>query len=323
MIIDRKHREWALGSAAVALAASLAYLIYAVLSINGPRGGSVMGLVFAFTGTGVILFECLLGLRKKYPASPLGRVQTWLRAHIWLGLLSFLLILFHTGFGWGKGLSFWLMILFALITISGIGGVALQNWVPRRMTELVPRETIYEQIPDVIGHLRLEADERVEFVTAGMGIEELPDERVLRAGGKKYYFDPAQFKSAMDKLEAERGKRRGSPQIAVDASAATALRAHYLKEIRPYLFPKPQREGLALFQTRQAVAAYFDRLRTILPPPSHEVLDDLESMVEERRQLAIQVRLHHWLHGWLFVHLPLSMAFLVLTLVHALLSLIY
>ena len=46
MIVDRTHREWMLGSAAVALASTLAYLVYALLSVNGPRGGSVMGLVF-------------------------------------------------------------------------------------------------------------------------------------------------------------------------------------------------------------------------------------------------------------------------------------
>lgn len=323
MIIDRKHREWILAATAVALASTLAFLIYALLSVNGPRGGSVMGLVFAFAGTGIIVFECLLGLRKKYPASPLGRVQTWLRAHIWLGLLSFLLILFHTGFGVGRGLSFLLMLLFLAITVSGVLGVVLQNWIPRRLTELVPKETIYEQIPNVIDHLRLEADERVEFLTAGIGITEVADETILRAGGKKYYFDPGQFKSAMEKVEAERNKRRGSPQIAVDEVSVTALRAHYLKEVRPFLVPKPAREGRRLFQSPQAVAAYFDRLRTILPPAAHGVLFDLEAVVEERRQLAIQVKLHHWLHGWLLVHLPLSMAFLVLTLAHALLSLIY
>ena len=62
-----------------------------------------MGLFFAALGTGVIVFECLLGLRKRYPASPLGRVKTWVSAHVWLGLLSFLLILMHSGFRWGAG----------------------------------------------------------------------------------------------------------------------------------------------------------------------------------------------------------------------------
>ena len=46
------------------------------------------------------------------------------------------------------------MWLFAVILVSGIFGVALQNYIPRRMTELVPHETIYEQIPTVIRGLR-------------------------------------------------------------------------------------------------------------------------------------------------------------------------
>jgi len=71
----------------------------------------MMGLFFAALATGVIVFECLLGLRKKYPASRLGRVKTWLSAHVWLGLLSFLLILLHSGFHWGHGLAALLMWL--------------------------------------------------------------------------------------------------------------------------------------------------------------------------------------------------------------------
>jgi len=41
------------------------------------------------------------------------------------------------------------------------------------------------------------------------------------------------------------------------------------------------------------------------------------------RQLAVQVRLHHWLHGWLLVHVPLSMALLLLSVVHAIVTLRY
>src|SRR5207248_8804081 len=133
-----------------------------VMSPNGARGGSLMGLFFAALGTGIIVFECLLGLRKKYPASPLGRVKTWLSAHVWLGLLSFLLILMHAGFRWGGGLAGALMWLFTVVAASGILGVVLQNYLPRRMTEQAPRETIIEQIPTVIHGLRVEADERVE-----------------------------------------------------------------------------------------------------------------------------------------------------------------
>ncbi len=323
MILDRTHRSWILGCGGVALVSSLVYMVYSMQAPNGPTGGSVIGLAFAFAGTAVIVFECLLSLRKKYPASPLGGVQTWLKAHVWLGLLSFLLILFHAGFHWGRGVAALIMWLFFLITISGIYGMALQSYIPRRMTELVRRETLYEQIPDVIRSLRLEADERVEFLTADLGVEEPAEEELFHAGGKKFYFDPAQRKSAAEKVEAERERRKSSPQIEIEEDASRAMRAHYLQEIRPYLESRPSGFARRLFPTAAAVSAYFQHLRTIMPVAAHDVLHDLESVCEERRELAVQERLHHWLHGWLLIHAPLSMAFLVLTLIHAVLSLRY
>ena len=322
MIVGRDQWSWMLGATAAALAASVAYLVYVVLSANEPRAGSAMGLAFAFAGTGVIVFECLLSLRKKYPASPAGRVSTWLRAHVWLGLLSFLLIFFHAGFRWGQGLAWLLMWMFAIITASGVVGVVLQNYLPRMMMERVPRETLYDQIPRAIEELRREADERVEFVTADLGIEEESAEFV-RAGGVKRYFDPAQKASAQEKIDAVVSQRKKSPQIAIDEDAAELVRAHYLAEARPFLTQKPPELSWRLFRTRESVAAYFQFLRTIIPVAAHQVLNDLEEMCEERRQLAVQARLHHWLHGWLYVHVPLSMGFLVLTAIHAVVSLRY
>ncbi len=308
--------------AAVAVAGATAYVIYAQRVAEGPSGGSTAGLAFAFAGTALIVFECLLSLRKKYPASPIGRTQTWLKAHVWLGLLAFVLILFHTGFEFGQGLARVLMWMFVVITASGGLGLVLQAYIPRRMTETVTRETIYDQIPEVIQALRLEADERVEFLTADLGVDER-EEEIIRAGGKKFYFDPAQRKSAAEKVEAERQRRKASPQIAVDEEASRALRAHYLQEIRPFLSLRPTAFARRLFPTAAAISAYFHRLRTIMPVASHEVLEDLERVCEERRQLAAQARLHQWLHGWLFVHVPLSMAFLVVTAIHAVISLRY
>ena len=322
MIVDRGQLQWIYATTAIAMASTAAYLVYAVLSANGPRAGSAMGLVFGFAGTGIIIFECLLSLRKKYPASPVGRVSLWLRAHVWLGLLSFLLILFHSGFHWGRGLASLLMWLFAIIAISGVVGVALQNYIPTRMMELVRRETIYAQIPHNIIELRREADERTEFVTADLGVEE-SDVEFQRAGGVKQYFDPSQKAGAAEKLAVFVEQRRKTRQIDVGDEGAGILRSHYLQEIRPYLFQKPQPLSGKLFQTEQSVRAYFNFLRTIMPVAAHSVLNDLESICEERRQLGVQTRLHHLLHGWLYLHVPLSMAFLVLTLIHAVMSLRY
>jgi len=322
MLVDRQQTRWATATGALLLLAFLFYLGYAILAVNGPRGGSLMGLFFAALGTGIIIFECLLGLRKRYPASPLGRVKTWLKAHVWLGLASFLLILMHSGFRWGHGLAAVLMWIFLTIVLSGVFGVGLQNYIPRRMTELVSRETIFEEIPTVIRGLRIEADERVEFITADLGIEEEAEEYV-RAGGVKQYFDPAQKKSAAEKVQAVVERRKGAPQIEIPEDARDAMRSHYTQEIRPYLTELPAALSGKLFASKEKVAAYFAHLRTIMPVAAHDLLRDLEGICEERRQLMVQRRLHLWLHAWLLVHVPLSFALLVLTAVHAVLALRY
>ena len=322
MLLDQRQARWAVGSAVAAVGSLAVFIVYVMMSPDGARGGSMMGLFFASAGTGIMVFECLLGLRKKYPASPLARVKTWLSAHVWLGLLSFLVILLHSGFRWGSGLAAVLMWLLLVIVVSGVFGVALQNYIPRRMTELVERETIYEQIPTVIRRLRTEADERVEHITADLGMDEMEIE-FQPAGGVKYYTDPAQKAGAAEKAQVFVDKRKASPQIEVEEGAREALRAHYLQEIRPYLMVDAADESRRLFGARELVAAYFNHLRTIMPVAAHDVLRDLEGICEERRQLVVQRRLHLWMHGWLLVHVPLSFALLVLTAVHAVLSLRY
>ena len=48
-----------------------------------------------------------------------------------------------------------------------------------------------------------------------------------------------------------------------------------------------------------------------------EDLEQLATLCEERRQMADQERIHFWLHSWLLLHIPLSVALLVLGVVHA------
>jgi hypothetical protein len=162
----------------------------------------------------------------------------------------------------------------------------------------------------------------MEYVTADLGLQEDIQEFV-RAGGVKQYFDPAQRAGALEKLQAVIDKRRATRQIDIGDEYAQALKAHYLEEVRPFLFDKPTPYTRQLFATAEKVEGYFSHLRTIMPVPAHPVLEDISAIVEERRQLGVQATLHRWLHGWLYVHVPLSMGFLVLTLVHAVISLRY
>ena len=59
------------------------------------------------------------------------------------------------------------------------------------------------------------------------------------------------------------------------------------------------------------------------PPPLHRAALELEEICEERRQLKEQRRLHFWLHGWLFVHAPISFLLLLLVFWHAFVTLFY
>ena len=46
-----------------------------------------------------------------------------------------------------------------------------------------------------------------------------------------------------------------------------------------------------------------------------------EALCRRRSELSLQERLHFWLHAWLLVHLPLSIALVVLLAGHVYLAL--
>jgi len=149
----------ALATAAVGAAS---YATQVLLSSSPPSGGSWPGLAYGISGTGMIVFAALLAVRRKFPTMRVGRMQVWMRGHVWLGLLSFPMILFHGGFSLGGPLTTALMVLFTIITLSGIFGLVVQQIVPKLMMEQIPAEVVYEQANVFINGLRLKAAERVE-----------------------------------------------------------------------------------------------------------------------------------------------------------------
>jgi hypothetical protein len=312
MLIDASHKKWIRWSALLAVIAVATYVPYVMWSLNGPSGGSWPGLIYGIVGAALMLYAGLLSLRKKVPTWRIGRAETWMRGHIWLGLVSLLLILFHSGFRFGGSLTTMLMILFIIIIASGVGGLVLQQFLPRMMMLQIPAETIYEQIDHVIEQLRAETDALIESVCGPLSIEgvELAGSAIsstrLKGEGK-----------VKGKVVKSKAKRESDEPI----PGSEPLKELYLTEARPFLDLKPNRS--TRLGTPSQAAATFDHLRTILPVELHETVNDLAAACEERRQLALQARLHRWLHGWLFVHVPLSMAVLVLAIVHAVIALRY
>jgi hypothetical protein len=282
MRIDKTHQPWMIATLALFAVSLAIYILYAVRAPGGPRGGSALGLTFGIAGYALMLYAGLLGARKKVPVWRIGRAQTWMRGHIWLGLLSLPLILFHGGFAFRGPLTVALMWLFFIVIGSGVLGALLQHYIPRMMTSRVPMETIYEEIPHVREQLCQEADQLVATVYGAEDVSTLAD---------------------------------------IEQEDRARFREIYLGKVRPFLVD-PDATQLELADPRRS-AEVFESLRRITVASVHPVLNDLENICEEEYQLSRQVRIYRWLHAWLLVHVPLSIALLALGAVHAVMALRY
>ena len=96
-------------------------------------GGTPLGLAFGAISLGIFVFAALLSLRKKIPLWRVGTVQRWLRAHIWLTFLTIPLVILHSGFRLGGPMTTLLMVLYAIVMVSGVYGLGLQHLMPRLM----------------------------------------------------------------------------------------------------------------------------------------------------------------------------------------------
>jgi hypothetical protein len=292
--IDSTHRAWLAVTLVSLGAATAVYIIYATHSAVGPSGGSPIGLAFGIIGSACMVFAGLLGARKKVPVWRLGRAQTWMRGHLWLGLLSLPLICFHAGFRFGGLLTSVLMILLIVVVVSGIFGAALQHYMPSMVTERVPMETIFEQIGNIRAQLIAEADEMVDAICGPASLELAAVAKIMPVGAA----------------------------TVPDASGGTLpLRKFYSGELRPFL--RNENKVSAPLADETKATAMFDGLRTLLPGNLHETIDSLEQICEEERQLRRQIKFHHLLHGWLMLHVPLSLALLLLGCAHAIMALRY
>jgi len=283
MLIDRSHKTCIVWSALIGTFAVALYLFLDRQSPDGLTGGTTVGLWYGMVGSVLMIYAGLLSAHRKVPRWALLPSRAWmLRGHIWLGLLSLVLILCHSGFHWGGTLEKILWIVFSLTLVTGIIGLALQQVVPRLLTTRLADEVPYEQIPHVLQVLRSEADRLMEGISAP---------------------------------EAAAQARTGS-----DAESALLLkrelRTYYEKEARPFLNgavlnPAGVESQLARFRDAPDLA------------PVREQLERLRDLCCRRRAVAEQEKLHHWLHTWLVLHVPLAVGLLVLGVAHAVLSIFY
>jgi hypothetical protein len=284
-------------------------------------GGTPVGLVFGSIAFAIFLFAALFGVRKKLLRLKIGSVQSWMRAHIWLTLLTIPLVLLHSGFRLGGPMTILLLVLYAIVMVSGIYGLILQHQIPRLMQARVPVETIFEQITHVREKLyTAAAGLRESFETPGSGkvlsaaVARMPDPLGLGETGKDDAPNPVG--STVATVVSEE-KIPPTP----DEESEFALIDFLDRQVLPYLRARRGRD-MGLGNARFSDDTFrFVRLHTASPYRS--LVDQIQGWCDDRRMLDLQTKLHHWLHTWLFVHVPVSFLLVILTAWHAFVTLFY
>jgi len=195
-----------------------------------------------------------------------------------------------------------MMILFFIVIISGIVGAVVQHYVPRFMTSRVPLETIYEEIPHVRTQLREEADLLAMSVCGPLG-------ETATIIATEEDLSPAAASSDVTTL------------VEIETEDRQRFKEVYVGKVKPFL-ENPDAPNMEMTNP-QLSGAVFTEMRRLLPATVHPVVDDLENIIEEERQLRRQRVIYQWLHGWLLVHVPLSIVLLVLGGIHAIMALTY
>lgn len=311
MLIDRKHISWSIITVLVALTCTLLYALDATRRADSASryGSSPLGLTLGVAALASMLLLVLLSVKRKAPTLRIGRAQTWLRAHIWLGALLPLLVALHAGFRVGGQLTVGLCALLGIVTVSGLLGLLLQQLVPRLLLHSVPGETIWQQHERELQSLiQLGAD----LVTTYAGSIDKPAP----------LFVPASPSPAPTPATAA----PAAPAVATPALVNPAkppaggepLRQFYLNRVGPFLAGTDHALGRI-----DQMDALFHAAQLQTPEHIHPGLHALRDLCDRRLQLVRQQLLMRVLLGWLLVHVPLSWALLALSVVHAVVAMRY
>lgn len=230
-----------------------------------PKASGPLGVGLGVFGGLIVLFEMLIAPRKWLRGWRLGATRAWMRWHVWLGLLCLPVIVIHSGFAFGGLLSSITMWLFLIVIASGIYGLALQQWLPKKLFDEIPNETVASQIDVVIAQHREEAAELVKLIN--------------------------------------------NPTI----------NEFYADTLEPYLLNGSRIQSV-LASASESVRM-FERLKAAVPADVEPSVEQFKKWAAIRRQLDRQVRINWWLHSWLVVHLPFSVAMSGFMIVHAILAL--
>ncbi len=256
--------------------------VYVASALRGgfQHGGSPAGIAYGIGGTVAILVLLAFGLRKRWYRSTWGTLDGWLQSHIYLGLLSALVIFFHSGFRFHDRVAVAAFVTLGVVVASGFVGASLYTSVPRRLSEvesdLTPAELSaqIQQLADGMARIAGSRSQPFQEVCRGLLAESLPG----RLAGWRLMLT-------------SRGP--GAQRATAGGSSGSGGGGR----------PAPW----AVHLTR-------------VPPAEQEDLRQLLVLSRQRSELLerliAQQRYRNLLGAWLYLHVPLSIALLALVAAH-------
>jgi hypothetical protein len=309
MRLDRSHTPWAIIVGLITLTCAALYagahsatgripllqlaMPTWLLDSASPRntiGAKPMGLTFGILAFLIFLFASALGIRKKRRLWRIGSVQTWLKAHIWLTILTIPLVLFHCGFRLGGPHTSILFWLYAVVMVSGFFGWFMQHFLPHLMMERLPREWVYEQIPNV------RASNFAAALDFTKELEQTTSAKTAAAGG-------------------------GTGTVTAGDTSPKLMLEFLRGDAMPFLADSSaKRTRLAERRTSDEL---FKLLRVNVSDAYRPQVDAIKTWCDDHRLMSYQEKMHHWLHGWLLIHVPVSFLLLVWTIWHIFITFTY
>ncbi len=149
---------------ALVAATVLCLAVFAANNLLGDvRSGNAWGLSYGAAAAILVLISAAYGVRRRTMrlATRLGAgsARVWLPVHTLAGALFLLLVLMHSGFRLPEGWVTWGLWLLSFWTVaSGLLGLALQRWIPRRLTSALTMEVHYDRIAELVEETRSRAE---------------------------------------------------------------------------------------------------------------------------------------------------------------------
>ena len=307
----RLHLGWSAGCLGATVVFVLLYLVERGEATRWPGGGSPLGLVTGSLAALIMLFETALVVRKTSwfrRRRWLGSAQLWMKAHLWLGLLTVPLVLLHCGCHLGGGLTTSLVAIFAVVILSGLFGLFMQNLLPKLLLDEVPQETIASQETALLAQWLDDARRAIGRPKIDAATDQEPTNKPVTIGSSR-------------RIGTQRPRDLHPARNQVIAERCEALCQAFDTELQLYL--TTGRTPSDRLRTAARQRAYFDELRARAPAEARSAVDVLADLCERRKQWNLQKRLQFWLHSWLVLHLPWSIVLLVLLVAHVVFALRY